>query len=80
MCLIGLVFIGLVVLMILSASGYGGNLNTPTYVKDSIKSSSTNSTSKGWFYNYIINILMISFSYYDDKLKRCAKEIEVSFF
>ena len=46
MCLIGLVFIGLIVLMILSASGYGGNLNTPTYVKDSLKSS-TNSTSKG---------------------------------
>ncbi|KAM3140249.1 hypothetical protein pb186bvf_007605 [Paramecium bursaria] len=47
MCLIGLVFIGLIVLMILSATGYGGNMNTPTYVKDTLKSSSTNSTSKG---------------------------------
>ena len=47
MCLIGLVFIGLIVLMILSATGYGGNMNTPTYVKDTLKSSSSNSTSKG---------------------------------
>jgi SNARE protein len=51
MCLIGLIFIAIVVLIILSALGLdGGKFNTPDVVKGSLQtsgSSSTNTTTTG---------------------------------